>query len=94
MAKYLIRSMVLPMTGPEDFLAQGEIAVEEDRIISVGKVGSAPKGFSPDRVFDLPEDVVMPGLINTHTHAAMTMLRGYADDMPLMPWLEKNGLAV
>jgi 5-methylthioadenosine/S-adenosylhomocysteine deaminase len=32
----------------------------------------------------------MPGLINTHTHAAMTLLRGYADDMPLMPWLEEK----
>lgn len=90
MAKILIRAMVLPMTGPQDFLEQGEIAVEDDRIVFVGERGSHPVDFRPDRVLDFKNDVVMPGLINTHTHAAMTMLRGYADDMPLMPWLEEK----
>ncbi|NLL51741.1 MAG: amidohydrolase [Peptococcaceae bacterium] len=90
MSKYLIRAMILPMTGPDDFYEQGEIAVAGDRIVSVGKIGSAPDDFQPDRIIDLPQDVVMPGLINTHTHAAMTMLRGYADDMSLMPWLEEK----
>ncbi|AHF07600.1 amidohydrolase [Desulfitobacterium metallireducens] len=87
MSKTLIRAMILPMTGPDDFYPEGEIAIEGDRILSVGPKGSAPAGFVPDRVLDLPNDVVMPGLINTHTHAAMTMLRSYADDLPLMPWL-------
>lgn len=90
MAKLLIRAMVLPMTGPDDFYEQGEIAIEDDRIISVGSIGSAPTGFKPDRILNLQQDVVMPGLINTHTHAAMTLLRAYADDMPLMPWLEQK----
>ncbi|KLU61063.1 5-methylthioadenosine/S-adenosylhomocysteine deaminase [Peptococcaceae bacterium CEB3] len=88
MAKLLIRGMVLPMSGAEDFYPQGEVAVDGDRIVSVGAQGSAPRGFEPDRFLDCPNDVVMPGLINTHTHAAMTLLRGYADDLPLMPWLE------
>ena len=90
MARLLIRAMVLPMTGPDDFYEQGEIAIEGDRIVSVGPLGSAPTGFKPDRILNLQQDVVMPGLINTHTHAAMTLLRGYADDMPLMPWLEQK----
>ncbi|HHV65221.1 MAG TPA: amidohydrolase [Peptococcaceae bacterium] len=90
MTKYLIKAMILPMTGPEDFFEQGEIAIEGDRIVWVGERGSHPVDFKPDRVLDLQNDVVMPGLINTHTHAAMTLLRGYADDMPLMPWLEKK----
>ena len=87
MSKILIRAMVLPMTGPEDFYPEGEIAIENDRIVHVGEKGSTPENFVPDQVLDLPDDVVMPGLINTHTHAAMTMLRSYADDLPLMPWL-------
>ncbi|HHY28295.1 MAG TPA: amidohydrolase [Desulfitobacterium dehalogenans] len=87
MSKILIRAMVLPMTGPEDFYPEGEIGIENDRILFVGEKGSAPDSFIPDQIMDLPEDVVMPGLINTHTHAAMTMLRSYADDLPLMPWL-------
>lgn len=88
MSKILIRAMILPMTGPEDFYPEGEIAIENDRIFFVGEKGSTPVSFIPDRVIELPDDVVMPGLINTHTHAAMTMLRSYADDLPLMPWLQ------
>lgn len=90
MPKYLIHAMILPMTGPDDFYPQGEIAIDGDRIVSVGESGSTPSDFVPERVIDLSNHVVMPGLINTHTHAAMTMLRGYADDMPLMPWLEEK----
>jgi 5-methylthioadenosine/S-adenosylhomocysteine deaminase len=90
MSKILIRAMVLPMTGPDMFYPQGEITIEDDRILSVGAVGSAPTGFEPDRVLNLPNDVVLPGLINTHTHAAMTLLRSYADDLPLMPWLNEK----
>lgn len=88
MSKILIRAMVLPMTGPDAFYSQGEICIEEGRILSVGEEGSAPQDFVPDRILNLPNDVVMPGLINTHTHAAMTLLRSYADDLPLMPWLQ------
>ncbi|MGI5900928.1 MAG: amidohydrolase [Desulfitobacteriia bacterium] len=88
MAKYLILGMVLPMTGEGVFYEQGEVAIEDDRIVSVGERGSTPHDFVPERVLDLRGDVIMPGLINTHTHAAMTMLRGYADDMELMPWLK------
>lgn len=90
MSKTLIRAMILPMTGPNDFFPEGEIAIEGNRILSVGPKGSAPVDFIPERVLDLPDDVVMPGLINTHTHAAMTMLRSYADDLPLMPWLQEK----
>ena len=82
--------MVLPMTGAEDFFEKGEIAIDGDRIVSVGIEGSAPGNFVPDKILNLDDHVVMPGLINTHTHAAMTLLRGYADDMPLMPWLEEK----
>ncbi len=90
MSKILIRAMVLPMTGPDVFYPQGEITIVDDRILSVGERGSAPSGFVPDRILDLPNDVLMPGLINTHTHAAMTLLRSYADDLPLMPWLNEK----
>lgn len=90
MSKTLIRAMILPMTGRDEFFPQGELCIEDDLIVAVGGVGSAPAGFAPDRVLELPNHVVMPGLINTHTHAAMTLLRGYADDLPLMPWLNEK----
>jgi 5-methylthioadenosine/S-adenosylhomocysteine deaminase len=41
-------------------------------------------------VLDLPGHVLLPGLINSHGHAAMSLLRGYADDLPLLPWLEQH----
>lgn len=88
MPKILIRAMVLPMTGPDVFFPDGEIAIANDRIISVGERGSAPADFIPDRILEYAHDVVMPGFINTHTHAAMTILRSYADDLPLMAWLQ------
>ncbi|MDL2264976.1 amidohydrolase [Parabacteroides sp. OttesenSCG-928-G07] len=43
-----------------------------------------------DKVIDGSRKAVIPGLVNTHTHAAMTLFRGYGDDMPLMPWLEQK----
>jgi len=89
-SKILLRGMVLPMTGPGDFYPQGEIAIDGARIVSVGERGSAPADFQPDRILAYPDDVFMPGLVNTHTHAAMTLLRSYADDLPLMPWLEQK----
>ncbi|MDR3288396.1 MAG: amidohydrolase [Peptococcaceae bacterium] len=90
MKKLLLRGMVLPMTAPDHFFADGEIAIQDDVIVSVGARKSAPAGFIPDEVIEYPNDVFMPGLINTHTHAAMTFLRGYADDLPLMQWLESK----
>ncbi|MDR2148929.1 MAG: amidohydrolase [Tannerella sp.] len=44
----------------------------------------------PDTVIDGTDKAVIPGLVNMHTHAAMTLFRGYADDMPLTPWLEQK----
>lgn len=88
MTKLLIRGMVLPMTGAEDFFPEGEVAIENDRIVHVGSKGSTPKDFIPDKVLEYDNDVIMPGFVNTHTHAAMTLLRSYADDLPLMTWLE------
>ncbi|HZW82378.1 MAG TPA: amidohydrolase, partial [Candidatus Deferrimicrobium sp.] len=88
--KILIKGMVLPMTGSGDFFSKGEIAVEDGKILSVGPVGSAPEGFTPDEIFEGENLLAMPGLINGHTHAAMTLLRSYADDLPLMEWLEQK----
>ncbi len=88
--KILIKGMVLPMTGPGDFFPKGEVALADGKILSVGPEGSAPEGFSPEVMFEGEHILAMPGLINGHTHAAMTLLRSYADDLPLMEWLEQK----
>jgi 5-methylthioadenosine/S-adenosylhomocysteine deaminase len=64
-------------------VVQGDLMVEDHAITQVG--GKAPEA---DRTIDGTGQVVMPGLINLHTHLAMGLLRGYGDDMHLEPWLQ------
>ncbi|SFG39811.1 5-methylthioadenosine/S-adenosylhomocysteine deaminase [Desulfotomaculum arcticum] len=91
MSNLLIKCMaVLTMTGEDGIIHRGEIAIRGGEICHVGASGSTPGDFKADRILDCPGMVAMPGLVNCHTHAAMTMLRGYADDMPLMQWLKEK----
>ncbi len=55
---------------------------------TIEKVGEVPDGWTADRIIDCTDKLVMPGLVNAHTHAAMTLFRSYADDMALMDWLQ------
>jgi len=77
---------IIPMTGENFVIEKGYLVVEDNLIKEVGE--GKPSGSGYDKVIDGTNKVVIPGLINTHTHAAMTLLRGYADDLPLMEWLE------
>ncbi len=91
MPDLLVKCMaVLTMDGEEDIIRDGEIAVRGDKIYHVGQAGSTPGDFQPERVLEYPGMVAMPGFVNCHTHAAMTLLRGYADDLPLMQWLREK----
>jgi 5-methylthioadenosine/S-adenosylhomocysteine deaminase len=87
--KILIKdAQIIPMTkgyGAEDnYYMQGSIAVYNGRISGIGDI-SEDGDF--DKIIDASGCVVLPGFINTHTHAAMTLFRSYADDLPLMEWL-------
>lgn len=91
MSKTLIRNAtIIPMTGKDMIIPGGEIAVEGNLIVSVGPEGTIASDWHPDDTFDAAGMVVMPGFVNCHTHAAMTLLRSYADDMPLMQWLSER----
>ncbi len=78
---------ILPMTGPEDFIAEGFLEIEGSLIRKVGR-GKPANDENHEAVIDGKGKLAMPGLINAHTHAAMTLMRGYADDLPLMEWLQ------
>ena len=70
---------------------QGAIAIEDKKIIDVGKNRELKRKYRRGyEKIDAKGKVVIPGLINTHQHAAMSLLRGYADDLPLKKWLEKR----
>ncbi len=58
--------------------------------MDVGPARRLKDAYAPKQVIDARGGIVMPGLINAHTHAAMTLFRGYADDLPLKEWLEKH----
>lgn len=95
MSGILIKNCILvPMvsraegSGKGYFL--GEIAIRGNKIIHVGGPGTIKEDFSPEQVIDATGKVALPGLINAHTHAGMSLFRGYADDLPLMEWLKKK----
>jgi len=67
--------------------ARGHIGITGNRITYVG--ATVPEG-DVARTIDGTDRLAMPGLVNAHTHAAMTLFRGYGDDMPLRPWLEER----
>ena len=62
------------------------IAIEDQTILAVGK--EAPAGFTADEVVDGKGKLATAGMVNTHGHVSMTLLRSYADDMALMDWLQ------
>ena len=84
-------SPVTAVTCDAEFrvIEDAAIHIENGRIQYVGARADAP-AFAPDETVGGAHLVAMPGLINTHTHAAMTLVRGYADDMPLEPWLHEK----
>src|ERR1041384_6369352 len=67
----------------------GAMAVRGERIVAIGPRAEIDARFQAKRRNDRPDAILAPGLINTHTHAAMSLLRGIADDLRLQDWLEK-----
>jgi 5-methylthioadenosine/S-adenosylhomocysteine deaminase len=76
------------MTEDNYLIEKGYIVIAGNLIEEIG-AGEAPAGHYDQRL-NGHEQMALPGFINAHTHAAMTLLRGYADDLPLMEWLENK----
>lgn len=80
---------VVTQNAAGDVLSPGAVAVSGDAIVAVGPPDDILARFRPSSVIDASSQIVLPGLINTHTHAPMVMYRGLADDLALMEWLNK-----
>ncbi|WP_142811460.1 TRZ/ATZ family hydrolase [Tepidiphilus olei] len=80
---------LLPMEPAGALLTGHAVAVRGDTILDVGPADELERRWRPRERVELPEHVLLPGLINAHTHAAMTLLRGVGDDLPLRRWLEE-----
>jgi 5-methylthioadenosine/S-adenosylhomocysteine deaminase len=85
MGKFAVQGGYVIKTA-QDVLKDQYVIVDDSKITEI--TPDLPLGIT--EVVGGPYDIVMPGLINTHTHAAMTLFRGMADDMPLMTWLQEH----
>ncbi|MDE3198435.1 MAG: amidohydrolase family protein [Acidobacteriota bacterium] len=75
------------MDGQRRVIENGALAVRGERIVAVGPRQQIDRNWQPAHRLDRPNALLAPGLINTHTHAAMSLFRGIADDMKLQDWL-------
>ncbi len=80
---------VVTVDAARTVLAGGAVAIDGARIVGVGPAAEIARQFTGQTRIDATGQVVLPGLINTHTHAPMVLYRGLADDLALMEWLEK-----
>jgi len=78
---------ILTLDDADSQIDDGFIAIDGDEIVAVGNHEDLQRSFQGKKAIDARHCIVMPGLINAHTHAAMTCFRGIADDMELMDWL-------
>jgi 5-methylthioadenosine/S-adenosylhomocysteine deaminase len=86
----VINARVVTMDEGFSLFDPGAVAVKDGKILAVGPSAEISKRFSARATDDVRGNIVMPGLVNTHTHAAMTLLRGIADDLPLEKWLTEH----
>ena len=81
---------IIPIEPAEIVLNQHAIAVDNGIIKDILPISEAKLRYKPQKTITLNDHALIPGLINLHTHAAMTLMRGFADDLPLMEWLNKH----
>jgi 5-methylthioadenosine/S-adenosylhomocysteine deaminase len=80
---------VVTMDGSSRVIEDGAVAIRRERIVAVGAASEVAAKYAAARTINAAGKVVMPGLINTHTHVPMVLFRGIADDLVLMEWLQK-----
>ncbi len=90
-ADYILRAdYLLTMENDIAVIEDGAVAVSGSSIAAAGTFADISARFTSENISDGTNRVIFPGLINTHTHAAMVYFRGLADDLPLQEWLEKH----
>jgi len=88
-ADWVVRARyVLPMDGAHRVIKNGAVAIRGNRILRTGTSNEIAHEYQARHTLERPNAILMPGLIDTHTHAAMSLLRGIADDKRLQDWLE------
>lgn len=81
---------IIPIAPENTIYEQCALVIQQGKILSICPQLEADKRYKANHKIHLDEHVLMPGLVNAHGHAAMSLLRGYADDLPLMTWLQEH----
>lgn len=81
--------MIVTMDGARRVINDGAVVVNRGRIVAVGPLAEIEGKYAATQTLDATGKVVIPGLINGHTHIPMTLFRGLADDLDLQEWLTK-----
>lgn len=81
---------VIPVRPHGTVIEHASVVVDHGRIQAILPTADARRLYSPKETVSLPYQALLPGLINAHTHAAMSLMRGLADDQPLMTWLTRH----
>ena len=85
MSKILVKNVEIISQASDERL---NIGIKDQMIFYIGP--AIPEEFKTARIVDGSNHIAVPGMVNVHTHAAMTLLRSYADDMVLMDWLQNK----
>ena len=86
----LIESRWIATVESNAVLKNHAVAIDKGCIKAILPTSEARPRYSPRTLHVLPDHILIPGLINLHTHAAMSLMRGMADDLPLMTWLREH----
>jgi 5-methylthioadenosine/S-adenosylhomocysteine deaminase len=81
---------VVPVEPHAVVLENHAVAIDGERIVALLPIDEARAAYAPRERVELGEHALIPGLVNSHTHNPMTLLRGLADDLPLMVWLQQH----
>ena len=81
---------ILPVIPQDAVLEHHAVVIDEGKIVDICTQAQVAERYVANEELVLSDQVLMPGLINLHTHAAMSLMRGMADDLALMPWLEQH----
>jgi 5-methylthioadenosine/S-adenosylhomocysteine deaminase len=80
---------ICPVVPKSALLEYQSVVIQSGKIVDICAISSASELYQANEVVQLTEHVLIPGLINLHTHAAMSLMRGVADDLPLTTWLNE-----
>lgn len=86
----ILHGLVVTMNDEVPVIEDGAVSIKDGVIVEIGSSAELKERYRAAKVMNAMNKIIMPGLINTHTHASMSLLRGLADDVPLKEWLEKH----